>query len=260
MSEAEKYNQLETDTPVVNSEELNEEQGTKSDTESSTQEIVDNFSNDINQEQGEQISSRNENDLVEETSPEELIEEGEKSIISALEQEIASLKSELEAQKEQASSIHNQYMRLNADFENFRRRTSREKKELEHQAKKKTIVELLSVVDNFERARNQIKPSNDGEMTIHKSYQGVYKTFVESLKKIGVSAMRPEGEAFDPNYHEAMLREPTNEYPEGTVIEQLVRGYLLDDQVLRHAMVKVATEAEDEPMENSHNEIILEEQ
>jgi molecular chaperone GrpE len=255
MSEAEQYNQLETDTPLVDSEELNE------DTESSTQEIVDNSSDDINQEQDEQTFSSSENESVEATSPEEVVTaQDDQSIISALEQEIASLKNELEAQKEQASSIHNQYMRLNADFENFRRRTTKEKKELEQQAKKKTIIELLSVVDNFERARNQIKPLNEGEMAIHKSYQGVYKTFVESLKKIGVSAMRPEGKLFDPNFHEAMLREPTNEYPEGTVIEELVRGYLLEEQVLRHAMVKVATEAEDEPMENSNNKITLEEQ
>ena len=56
--------------------------------------------------------------------------------------------------------------------------------------------------------------------------------------------MRPEGQVFDPNYHEAMLREQTNDYPEGTVIEDLVRGYLLEDMVLRHAMVKVAAPLE----------------
>jgi molecular chaperone GrpE len=83
-------------------------------------------------------------------------------------------------------------------------------------------------------------------MGIHKSYQGVYKTLVDSFKRLGVSAMRPEGLPFDPNYHEAMMREATNEYPEGTVLEQLVRGYLLNDQVLRHAMVKVAAPKEEQ--------------
>ena len=97
----------------------------------------------------------------------------------------------------------------------------------------------------FERARSQIKPSNDGEMAIHKSYQGVYKQLVDGLKRIGVAAMKSEGKEFDPNYHEAVFREPTNEHPEGTVLEQLVRGYLLNDKVLRHAMVKVATPKED---------------
>lgn len=77
-------------------------------------------------------------------------------------------------------------------------------------------------------------------MAIHKSYQGVYKQLVEALKRLGVSAMRAEGQEFDPMLHEAVMREPTAEHPEGTVIEEFVRGYQLGDRVLRHAMVKVA--------------------
>lgn len=164
--------------------------------------------------------------------------------VEALKREIALLKEQLEQQRQQKDSWHAQALRIAADFENFRRRTQREKEELELQVKGNTISELLSVVDNFERARSQIKPANEGEMAIHKSYQGVYKQFVEGLKRIGVSKMRPEGTKFDPNYHEAMLQEPTDEYPEGTVIEELVPGYLLGDRVLRHAMVKVAAPPE----------------
>ena len=165
-------------------------------------------------------------------------------IIESLQQEIAALVEKLSVQKEQAESSKAQYMRIAADFENFRKRNQKEKEDLRYQVKRATITELLPLVDNFERARTQIKPENDGEMAIHKSYQGVYKNLVDSLKRIGVSAMKAEGQPFDPNYHEAMMREPTNEYPEDTVIEQLMRGYLLDDKVLRHAMVKVAAPAE----------------
>ena len=140
-----------------------------------------------------------------------------------------------------------------ADFDNFRRRTTQEKANLEQQAKKNLIVELLPVIDNFERARTQLKPETEGEKAIHNSYQGVYKTLVDCLKRMGVSAMRPEGEQFDPNFHEAMLREPTNEHPEGTVLEQLMRGYILGDIILRHAMVKVAVPIE--PVITSEEEI-----
>ncbi len=168
----------------------------------------------------------------------------QESIIEALQQEIGSLVEKLATQKEQFESYKSQYVRIAADFDNFRKRTQKEKEELEHQVKINTISELLPVVDNFERARTQIKPANDGEMVIHKSYQGVYKNLVDSLKRIGVSAMKPEGQPFDPNFHEAMLREPTSEYPEDTVMEQLMRGYLLEDRVLRHAMVKVAAAQE----------------
>lgn len=144
-------------------------------------------------------------------------------------------------------AIKNQYVRIAADFENYRKRTAKEKEDLDAQVKRNTITELLPVVDNFERARAHLKPQNDGEMAIHKSYQGVYKQLVDCLKRLGVSPMRPEGQPFDPNLHEAVMREPTDEYPEGTVLEELVRGYFIGDRVLRHAMVKVAAPKEDAP-------------
>lgn len=166
------------------------------------------------------------------------------SEVASLRQELEALKQQSEERDRQLDSYKNQLVRTAADFDNFRKRTVKEKEELEYKIKRDTIMELLPAVDNFERARSHIKPNNDGEMEIHKSYQNVYKDLVGGLKRIGVSAMRPEGEAFDPNYHEAMLQVQTDEQPEDTVIEQLVRGYLLGDRVLRHAMVKVAAPKE----------------
>lgn len=160
--------------------------------------------------------------------------------LAQMTQQIESLKIQLEERKIQ-------YARLGADFENYRKRMLKEKEELDLQVKQRAITELLPVVDNFERARAQIKPQNDGEMGIHKSYQGVYKLLVDCLKRLGVSPMRPEGQEFDPNLHEAVMREPTDEHPEGTVLEELVRGYYLGERVLRHAMVKVAAPKEDSP-------------
>ncbi|MDJ0796837.1 MAG: nucleotide exchange factor GrpE [Calothrix sp. MO_167.B12] len=159
----------------------------------------------------------------------------------------AAITAQIESLKAQLDERSSQYMRIAADFENYRKRTQKEKEELDVQVKRNTITELLAVVDNFERARAQIKPQNDGELNIHKSYQGVYKLLVDSLKRLGVSPMRPEGEPFDPNLHEAVMREPTDEHPEGTVLEELIRGYYLGDRVLRHAMVKVAAPPEDAP-------------
>jgi molecular chaperone GrpE len=152
---------------------------------------------------------------------------------------------QIDALKGQLEERNLQYARMAADFDNFRKRTQKEKEDLETQAKKNTISELLPIVDNFERARAHLKPQGDGEMAIHKSYQGVYKQLVDSLKRLGVSPMRPEGQEFDPNLHEAVMREPTDEHPEGTVLEELVRGYFLGERVLRHAMVKVAAPKED---------------
>ncbi len=152
----------------------------------------------------------------------------------ALQQQTESLQAQLDERT-------GQFTRLTADFDNFRKRTLKEREALEDKVKCDTISGLLEVVDNFERARSQIKPQGEGEMAIHKSYQGVYKQLVDALKKLGVSPMRCEGKEFDPNLHEAVMREPTSEHPEGTVIEEFVRGYVLGERVLRHAMVKVAT-------------------
>lgn len=159
-----------------------------------------------------------------------------RQLLAEKEQQIESLKNQVEERT-------SQYLRIVADFDNFRKRSQKEKEELDLQTKGNTIVELLPVVDNFERARSQLKPQTDAEMSIHKSYQSVYKQLVDTLKRLGVAPMRPEGKQFDPSLHEAVMRSPSEE-PEGTVLEELVRGYFLGDRILRHAMVKVATPIE----------------
>jgi molecular chaperone GrpE len=159
------------------------------------------------------------------------------ALVVQLEGENKSLKAQLEDRS-------GQYMRIAADFDNFRKRTQREKEELEAQIKCATINELLPVVDSFDRARSHIKPQTDQETALNDSYQSVYKQLVDCLKRIGVAPMRAKGKEFDPNLHEAVMRQPTDEFPEGTVIEELQRGYMLGDRVLRHALVKVAVAPE----------------
>lgn len=252
MSETDNYPDLEQEIAMAdNLENSSHEDFNTQQTDFISDQLGDEsipVSGDNTQESIEELTLESESET---TSPENVetevkpIDEATQAHIDQLQAEIAQLKTKLEQEIEQGKTVQSQYMRLTADFDNYRRRSSKEKEELEQVIKKKTILELLPVVDNFERARTQIKPANDGELNIHKSYQGVYKTFVDSLKKIGVSAMRPEGEPFDPNFHEAMLREPTKEYEEGIVMEQLVRGYLLNNEVLRYAMVKVAAVLED---------------
>lgn len=118
---------------------------------------------------------------------------------------LSEMAKQLESLQAQLEERNNQYMRIAADFENFRKRNQKEKEDLEYQVKRATITELLPVVDNFERARSQLKPQTDAEMSIHKSYQSVYKQLVDCLKRLGVSPMRPEGKEFDPNLHEAVM-------------------------------------------------------
>ncbi|KFF41322.1 MAG: nucleotide exchange factor GrpE [Candidatus Atelocyanobacterium thalassa] len=204
--------------------------------------------------QVETSSSTNKDLMVDEDV--ELVDseaELEKNLVSDLTEKINDLEAKLQEHNQQYETLNNNHLRVNAEFDNYRKRSIKEKEDLEIKVKCKTISELLSVVDNFERARNSINPTNDGEATIHKSYQGVYKTLVDSLKRLGVGPMRPEGEIFNPLYHEAMLREYTNEYPEGTIIQELMRGYMLGEQVLRHSMVKVAAPQTSDSLDQKEN-------
>ena len=142
--------------------------------------------------------------------------------------------------REEHEVLRGQYVRIAADFDNFRKRQSRDQDDLKLQLICSTLTEILPVVDNFERARQQLDPQTEEAQGLHRSYQGLYKQLVEVLKQLGVAPMRVVGQEFDPTLHEAVLREPSEEHPEDVVIEELQRGYHLDGRVLRHAMVKVS--------------------
>lgn len=204
---------------------------------------IDDLPDDIEDEPADSqgASSRAEDTIpVEDATPGGAVPSISAAVLQEYESKIGALTQELEALKAQFEERSAQYARLSADFDNFRKRTSKEREEQEERVICATVTEMLPVVDNFERARSQIKPQTESEMTIHKSYQGVYKQLVDCLKRLGVSPMRAEGVMFDPNLHNAVMREQTGEHEEGMVLEELMRGYVLGDRVLRHAMVKVA--------------------
>ena len=151
-------------------------------------------------------------------------------------------------------------MRIAADFDNFRKRQSRDQDDLRLQLKCNTLSDILPVVDNFERARQQLTPESEEAQALQKSYQGLYKQLVDVLKQLGVAPMRVVVQSFDPNSHDAVLREPSDLMNEDIVIEELQRGYHLNGRVLRHALVKVSMgpgpkegEQNDNKLENSHD-------
>ena len=148
--------------------------------------------------------------------------------------------SRLQQLEKEHETLNSQYMRIAADFDNFRKRQTRDQDDLKIQLTCSTLSEILPIVDNFERARQQLNPEGEEAKALHRSYQGLYKQLVEVLKQLGVAPMRVVDQAFDPSLHEAVMREPSNEKDEDTVIEELQRGYHLNGRVLRHALVKVS--------------------
>merc|ERR1712159_455273 len=142
--------------------------------------------------------------------------------------------------KKEYETLNSQYMRIAADFDNFRKRQTRDQDDLKIQLTCSTLSEILPVVDNFERARQQLNPEGEEAQALHRSYQGLYKQLVEVLKQLGVAPMRVIDQPFDPTLHEAVLREPSEEKAEDIITEELQRGYHLNGRVLRHALVKVS--------------------
>ncbi|MBR3705520.1 MAG: nucleotide exchange factor GrpE [Firmicutes bacterium] len=140
------------------------------------------------------------------------------------------------AKDPEEEALNAKYLRLMADFQNFRRRTEKEKNDIYAFANEKIVSELLNVIDNFERALAMAEEGDgfaEGMKLIFKQLQGV-------LEKSGVAEIEALGQDFDPNFHNAVMMEDSAEYESGKVTEVLQKGYMLNNRVIRPSMVKVA--------------------
>ncbi len=200
---------------------------------------IDNKENDISsQDSAPEDASSPEDQIIE--NDESSSKKTEEINTEELKNTISNNDARLEQLEKEHETLKNQYVRISADFDNFRKRQSRDQDDMKIQLISKSLTAILPIVDNFERARQQLKPESEEAQALHRSYQGLYKQLVEVLKNQGVAPMRVVGQQFDPNLHEAVLREPSDELKEDIIIEELQRGYHLEGKVLRHALVKVS--------------------
>ena len=176
---------------------------------------------------------------AEENQEEEMTEEPQENTEEG--EDTAKLKEELEA-------LNNKYIRLAADFDNFRKRQMTEKENLLKYGAEDTLKKIITALDTFERARKSVVSLSECEK-IKESYEVGIKQLYDTLDKIGLKKIEAKGEEFDPNLHEAVMRTPTNDYPVHTVIDELQTGYKLHDKVLRPTFVNVADEAEEKRTE-----------
>ena len=150
------------------------------------------------------------------------------------------LEVQLEAKEQESKENYDRVLRVSAEFENYKKRTSRELEEFRKFANQSLIKELLSVVDNLELAIN----STNGHQTIDQSLlQGLEMTHKEILKvfeKFNVKPIEAKGQVFDPTFHEAVMQEETDEVDPNTVVNELQKGYLIHNRLLRPSMVVVA--------------------
>lgn len=181
-------------------------------------------------------------DEIKETEQEnqEIVEETENKEETANE-EIVEEKTESEADKLKMAleNLNNQYLRLAADFENYRKRQAQEREALLKYGAEECMKKVLEVVDNFDRALTMVDKIDDLDK-MKETFQVLNKQLMDSLTKLGLEQIKSVGEQFDPNIHEAVMQTPTDEHPEDTVINELQKGYKLGEKVLRPAMVAVA--------------------
>jgi len=202
--------------------------------------MIENQSDNIENKDAD--VSEQDNTLVDQINEDNESPVNEKEDINAedLKNTISNNDARLEQLEKEHETLKSQYVRIAADFENFRKRQSRDQDDLKIQLVSKSLTAILPIVDNFERARQQLKPESEEAQALHRSYQGLYKQLVEVLKQQGVASMRVVGQQFDPTLHEAVLKEPSEDLNEDYIIEELQRGYHLEGKVLRHALVKVS--------------------
>ena len=202
--------------------------------------MIENQSENIENKDTE--VSEQDNTLVDQINEDNESPVNEKEDINAedLKNTISNNDARLEQLEKEHETLKSQYVRIAADFENFRKRQSRDQDDLKIQLVSKALTSILPIVDNFERARQQLKPESEEAQALHRSYQGLYKQLVEVLKQQGVASMKVVGQQFDPTLHEAVLKEPSEDFNEDFIIEELQRGYHLEGKVLRHALVKVS--------------------
>lgn len=176
----------------------------------------------------------------------------DEQIIDGEENPIKELEAKLEAKEKEAAETYDRLLRASAEFDNYKKRSSREMEEFRKFANQSLIKEMLSVVDNLELAMNS---TNDHKAIDKDLLQGLEMTHREILKvfeRFNVKPIDAKGQPFDPTFHEAVMQEETNDSPKNTVINELQRGYMIHDRLLRPSMVVVAKPKESTDGEKPH--------
>ena len=181
---------------------------------------------------------------AQEGKPEEAAEESVKAEEAAQTDGEETAEEELPAGREKAlqekvAALEDRVLRQMAEFENFRKRTTKEKEQMFSMGEKNVIEKILPVVDNFERGLATI-PEEEKGTPVASGMEMIYKQLTKVLEDLGVKPIEAVGKEFDPNFHNAVMQVESEEYESGVVAQEFIRGYMYRDQVIRHSMVGVA--------------------
>jgi len=158
----------------------------------------------------------------------------------ACKDQLKEIQAELETAKQEAKETYDRFLRVSAEFENYKKRSAREMDDLRKYANQSLIVEMLAVVDNLERALISSNGNSSNDKCMADGVNLTLKEILKVFEKFNVKPIESIGQPFDPNFHQAMMQEETDDYPENTVITELQKGYMIHDRLLRPSMVVVA--------------------
>jgi len=161
-------------------------------------------------------------------------------------------KDEIQELKEQVTFEKDRALRLSAEFENYKKRTQRETNDFKKFANESIFRQLLSVVDNLERAIGSAQ-ENSEESSLFEGVKLTHKEIIKLFETFNVKVVEAENKPFDPNFHQAVTQEESDEFPDNTVTTVLQKGYILHDRLIRPAMVVVSKKAKKETEENKEN-------
>ncbi len=153
---------------------------------------------------------------------------------------------QVEKLRTERDELRETLLRRQAEFDNFRKRTERERQDQVQYASMDVVGDMLPILDDFERAL----AADSSSPEYAKGVQMIYQRMAESLKKTGLEAINAAGQPFDPHLHQAIERVETNEAPDHTVLSEFQRGYLFKGKLLRPSMVKVAVPAAEAPLDS----------
>jgi molecular chaperone GrpE len=154
----------------------------------------------------------------------------------------------LEDKAKKSDEYFDRLLRLQADFDNYKKRLEKDKIEFIKFANEEIIAEILNIIDDFERAVEAGKTKHDFDV-LYKGIEMIYNDFKEFLKQKGLKEIEAEGKPFNPNEHEAMMQEETDKHPEDYIVEEFQKGYTLNGRVIRPSKVKVAKRPKQAPSE-----------
>lgn len=140
--------------------------------------------------------------------------------------------------EEKIAALEDRVKRQMAEFENFRKRTEKEKQAMFSMGERSVIEKMLPIVDNFERGLAAV-PENEKESPLASGMEMVYRQLVKQLEDLGVTPIEAVGQEFDPAFHNAVMQVESEEYPSGTVAQEFQKGYKYHDSVIRYSMVGV---------------------